>query len=74
VDRETIPKLCTFLLSKVIRERLRAMDIQVIHDKVDCIGVGVAGDDRFHGPGELGSGTVRVTIVKCTPAFGSTAR
>jgi hypothetical protein len=50
------------------------MDIQVIHDKVDCIGVGVAGDDRFHGPGELGSGTVRVTIVKCTPAFGSTAR
>jgi hypothetical protein len=35
------------------------MDIQVIHDKVDGIGFGVAGDDRFHGLSELRSGTVR---------------
>ncbi len=34
VDREAAPKLCPFFFSEVVRERLAAMDVQVIHDHV----------------------------------------
>jgi hypothetical protein len=47
VDREAIPKLGPFLFSEVVRERFWAMDIQVIHDQMYSVGLGVAADDSF---------------------------
>jgi hypothetical protein len=74
VNGETVPQFGPLLDAKVIQESLGAVDIQVIHDEVDRMSGGIAGDYDFQSLSELRRGPVWVTSVKCFPAFGSTAQ
>src|ERR1035438_1648130 len=59
MDGEPIPQRAALLLAEVSDQRLAAVDIQVIHDEVDGVGLRVVLYDALHQTGELLTGTIR---------------
>jgi hypothetical protein len=41
VNGESVPDLTADLRAEKVRQRFTAMDVQVVHDEVDCVSVGV---------------------------------
>jgi hypothetical protein len=66
--------LVAVLDSKVVGERLAAVDVEVVHDEVDRLRLRVAPDDEVDDLGKFCPERSGVGKVKCRPAFGSTAQ
>ena len=74
VDRESAPYFPADFFAEQIRQRLTAMEVEIIHNEMDCVGVGVLQRQVEGCLSELDGRAVRCGKREGRPAFGSTAQ
>ena len=58
VNSQPIPKPSACLLPEAIHQRFSAVDIEVVHDEMNGLGIGIIVDDVLHDMSELRGGPV----------------
>jgi hypothetical protein len=66
---EPTPDISTPLLAEVVGQRFAAVCIEVVHNQVDCVGIGVLFHDVLYCACELRAGTVGCGGSEVSPGF-----
>src|SRR4030088_264743 len=70
VDRKSVPDLAANLLTKCVHQRFAPMDVQVVHDEMDGVGLRVLHRHFTSCQSKLKPGAVRCGMSEMAAGFG----